>query len=162
MAESVACILFEGKKVLLIKRRDVPVWVLPGGGIDAGETAEEAACREMEEETGFQVEIVRKVAEYIPTNRLAKPTHFFEVRAIGGTAQTGDETAAVDFFAEDDLPKRLPPPYASWIRDAATLHPRMLKKKIEGVTYGALMKLFFVHPILVGRFLLTRCGIHFH
>ena len=26
------------KEILLIKRRDVPVWVLPGGGIDSGES----------------------------------------------------------------------------------------------------------------------------
>jgi 8-oxo-dGTP pyrophosphatase MutT (NUDIX family) len=41
--ESVACILFNNSKILLIKRRDIPVWVLPGGGIDQGESPETAA-----------------------------------------------------------------------------------------------------------------------
>jgi 8-oxo-dGTP pyrophosphatase MutT (NUDIX family) len=145
---------------LLIKRRDIPVWVLPGGGIDAGETPDHAACREMEEETGCRVEIVRKIAEYTPTNRLAKFTHFYEVRPLGGALQTGTETLDVAFFPLDELPKHLPPPYRSWIADAAARRPDLLKKEVEGVNYATLLKLLARHPILVGRFLLTKIGIH--
>src|ERR1700733_3968345 len=103
MDHSVACILFRDSKILLIKRRDIPVWVLPGGGIDQGEKPETAACRETEEETGYQVKIVRKIAEYSPTNRLAKLTHFYEVAVVGGAPKTGAETRAVEFFALDQL-----------------------------------------------------------
>ena len=160
MGESVACILFEGSKVLLIKRRDIPVWVLPGGGIDAGESPESAACREMEEETGFRVEIVRKIAEYSPTNRLARFTHFYEVKALDGALQTGAETLDFAFFPVNSLPKDLPPPYRHWITDAAAKQPGVIKKNVEGVTYGVLLKLLLMHPVLVGRFLLTKLGIH--
>jgi len=159
MDQSVACILFEDSKILLIKRRDIPVWVLPGGGIDQGETPEAAACREMEEETGYQVEIVRKIAEYTPTNRLAKLTHFYEVRPLGGAPKTGAETRAVEFFEVDNLPI-MPPPYRHWIADAAARYPLVLKKNVEGVNYTTLLKLLAQHPLLVGRFLLTKMGIH--
>ncbi|HEX4839775.1 MAG TPA: NUDIX hydrolase [Rhabdochlamydiaceae bacterium] len=159
MAHSVACILFSNSKILLIKRRDIPVWVLPGGGIDPGENPEAAACREMEEETGYQVKIVRKIAEYTPTNRLAKLTHFYEVASCGGAPKTGAETRAVEFFELDKLPI-LPPPYKQWIADASARHPTMLEKPVEGVNYATLMKLLLQHPILVGRFLLTKIGIH--
>lgn len=160
MNESVACILFEDSKILLIKRRDIPVWVLPGGGIDPEETPEQAACREMEEETGCKVEIVRKIAEYTPTNRLAKLTHYYEVKPVQGALKTGAETLDFAFFPLDQLPKKLPPPYQSWIADAAARHPHLLKKPVEGVTYGVLLKLLLQHPVLVGRFLLTKLGIH--
>lgn len=52
------------QKILLIKRRDVPVWVIPGGGIEKGETSEVAAIRETKEESGYDIKIIRKVAEY--------------------------------------------------------------------------------------------------
>jgi len=48
------------QEVLLIKRRDVPVWVLPGGGIEKDETALGAIIREVKEESGFEVKIVKK------------------------------------------------------------------------------------------------------
>ncbi len=157
---SVACILFEEGRVLLIQRRDIPVWVLPGGGIEVGETPEEAACREMEEETGIRVEIIRKVAEYTPRNKLARFTHFFEMKKIGGTPTKGSETRDVAFFSLDHLPKHLPPPYEHWINDAVAHHTDILKKEIEGVGYRTLLKLLLKHPVLVGRFLLTKMGIH--
>lgn len=152
--------MLKENQVLLIQRRDIPVWVLPGGGIEPGETPEAACLREMEEETGYTVKIVRKVAEYSPVNRLTKRTHFYEVEVIGGAPQTGSETRAIEFFSLNHLPKHLPPPYASWISDAAAHHFNPLKKKIEGVSYRVLFKLLLQHPILVGRFLLTKLGIH--
>jgi len=159
MQESVTCILFKDSQILLIKRRDIPVWVLPGGGIDPGENPEAAACREMEEETGYRVKIVRKIAEYTPTNRLSKPTHFYEVEVLSGAPKTGTETQAVQFFDINQLPL-LPPPYHHWIADAAARHAAILKKHVEGVNYRTLLKLFLQHPVLVGRFLLTKIGIH--
>ena len=40
-----------------------PAWTLPGGGAEEGETPEEAACREVREETGYAVELVRLLGE---------------------------------------------------------------------------------------------------
>ncbi|NBO24836.1 MAG: NUDIX hydrolase, partial [Chlamydiae bacterium] len=55
MPQAVAIFLLSPckEKVLLIKRRDVPVFALPGGGVESNESAEEAAIREMGEETGL-------------------------------------------------------------------------------------------------------------
>ncbi len=52
----------ETAKFLLMKRADSKKmmpgkWEFPGGGIDEGETPEEAALRELEEETGLKAEI---------------------------------------------------------------------------------------------------------
>lgn len=159
--QSVSGIVFdEGRKsVLLIKRRDIPVWVLPGGGLDPGETPEQGAVREVLEETGYQVEIVRKTAEYLPVNKMTRLTHAFECKILSGAPHCGDETLDVRFFPLASLPK-LPPPYKGWIEDAAANHPTMLRKQIVGVSYMILLKLFLQHPLLVGRYLLTKLGIH--
>jgi 8-oxo-dGTP diphosphatase len=146
-------------QVLLVKRRDIPVWVLPGGGLDPGESPEEGAMREVWEETGYKSKVVRKVAEYLPVNKMTLLSHLFECQIVSGTATPSAETQEVKFFPLSALPV-LPPPYEGWIRDSAANHPAVLRKKIEGVTYWVLFKLFVQHPILVGRYLLTKLGIH--
>lgn len=69
---AVAVIMNKDNKVLLLKRVDVPEiwqpnkWALVGGGIEKGESAEEAVKREIEEETGLEVD---KCVESFQINR---------------------------------------------------------------------------------------------
>lgn len=152
-----ACVFSDDRKtVLMTKRRDIPVWVLPGGGIDPGETPEQAILREVKEETGLEVRIERKVGEYTPINRIAKFTHVFECSVIGGYRSTSSETKQVDFFSIHSLPRRTPFPYQDWIIDS--LQPRFIHKKLDKITYKQLIKYLITHPILIARFFLSRLG----
>lgn len=162
MEESVAAVIFdrEKRRVLLLKRRDIPVWVLPGGGLEPGEEPQDAALREAEEETGLKLKIERKVAFYIPANKFTRPTHFYECSVIEGQPKTGPETAEIDFFPLDSLPKTLVPFYLTWIDDALLFSPEILRKKIEKTSYWTFIHYLIRHPILVIRFLLSRMGIH--
>lgn len=156
--QSVAGVLFSAdrKSVLLIKRRDVPVWVLPGGGIDLQESSEHAIVREILEETGFTVKVDRLVGDYIPVNRLSKRTHLYECTILEGKASLSSETRGIQFFPLEKLPP-LPPPYLEWILDAKE-KKAPVQKKLTSVNYLALMKNLILHPILVIRFLLARLG----
>ncbi|MEK6220788.1 MAG: NUDIX hydrolase, partial [Chloroflexota bacterium] len=61
----VSTIVFnENNQVLLMLRRDFRVWTLPGGRIDPGETPQEAAVRESQEETGYLIKIERQIGFY--------------------------------------------------------------------------------------------------
>ena len=51
--EAAGGILFDGDKVLLLRKRGLSEIVLPKGHIEEGETAEQAAVREVVEETGY-------------------------------------------------------------------------------------------------------------
>ncbi len=156
---SIAGIVFSPDRtsVLLIQRRDVPVWVLPGGGIEPSETPEGAVIREILEETGFTVKALRLVGEYTPINRLAKHTYLYECSILSGIAASSSETKGVQFFPLSNLPKLIPPPYLDWIADGLAKGPPV-KKRLSGVTYPTLLKNFVLHPILVLRFLLARLG----
>ena len=88
----------EKNAIVLTKRRDVPVWVLPGGGIDEGETPEETVVREAFEETGLGVKIERQVAEYSPINRLTRQTYVYECGVVDGEISRTAETKDVQWF----------------------------------------------------------------
>ncbi len=157
--ESIVGIVFSPDRlsVLLILRRDVPVWVLPGGGIDPHETAEQAVVREILEETGLTVKIDRLIGHYYPINRLTRRTVVYECSKISGDLTISDETKGVKFSPLNSLPP-MPPPYPEWIEDAR-LQKQPISKKIESVTYGKMIVHLFLHPILVIRFLLSRIGL---
>jgi 8-oxo-dGTP pyrophosphatase MutT (NUDIX family) len=56
---SVYAIILDNGKVLLLNTRHTGTYSLPGGGIDIGETLEVALKREVREETGLEIEVVR-------------------------------------------------------------------------------------------------------
>lgn len=145
------------QKVLLVKRCDVPVWVLPGGGIEVDEKPEEAVCREAWEETGLRVKVVRKVANYTPLNRLSKPTYLFECERIDGMIRTGCETKEIAFFDFNQLPRTFFIVHRDWLQDALQhLSTEPLNKPIARVTYFEFFKYFCHHPLQVLRFLLQK------
>jgi len=145
-------------QVLLIKRRDVPVWVLPGGGIESGENPSTAAIREIYEETGLHVTVKREIAEYTPINRLAALTYTFECAAASGTLQTGDETKEIAFFSLNNLPKELFVIHRDWLNDALLNEQSMIRKNIDNVTYRRLFLYLLKNPGQVIRFALSRLG----
>ncbi len=157
--ESVAGVLFDVRreKVLLTQRRDVPVWVCPGGGVEVGESPVCAIEREFLEETGLTVQASRLVGIYRPINRLAKTTLLYECTPLHGHLTLSSETLDVAFFSLKTLPRLIPPPYLEWIDDAYKIAPPV-EKMLSSITYRALVKQFLCHPILVARFLLSRIG----
>ena len=145
-------------KLLLIKRRDVPVYALPGGGVEENETPEQAAIREMKEETNLQVKIVRVIGYYYPISVLTHPTILYECEKIDGIESISNETKEVTYFDLNQLPYRLPPPYPDWIQDGLK-NGSPFFKPISSVTIFKLFRFVFSHPILVIRFLLARMKI---
>ncbi|KGX93959.1 DNA mismatch repair protein MutT [Pontibacillus halophilus JSM 076056 = DSM 19796] len=81
-------ILIQDGKLALIRRnkRGRTYYVVPGGGIEEGETKEEAALREAKEELGVEVQIVKEVA----TLYKERTHYYFLVEMKGGVFGTGE------------------------------------------------------------------------
>jgi 8-oxo-dGTP diphosphatase len=101
-------VLVDGEDRILLalwNEGDRPAWTLPGGGVEPGETPEDAAVREVREETGFDVELVRLLGEdrfTVPAGErvdgsprpLVAVRLVFEARIVGGelTPEVGGTT----------------------------------------------------------------------
>ena len=93
-------------------RRGELAWGLAKGGIEEGETHEEAAIREVREETGLTAEIEADLGDtkyfYVWDDvRIRKTVHFFLMRHTGGdTADRDDEMEEVRWFPLERAIKR--------------------------------------------------------
>ena len=126
---SVAAVIFDAAgRVLLQQRDDNGYWGLPGGGVDLGESVAAAVVREVREETGYTVLVVRlvgvysdpahNVAHYPDGNIVQYVSCLFECRIVGGAATLCAETLALEWFAPDALPTPFVPNHRPRLDDA--------------------------------------------
>ena len=99
---AVGVICLRGDQVLLIRRGAEPrlgEWSLPGGRIEYGERAADAALRELREGTGVEAEITGLVDV---VDGLFPPRHYvlidYAARWLSGEPRAGDDAAEAAFF----------------------------------------------------------------
>src|SRR5262249_30829693 len=93
-------------KIVLGRRNHEPMlgrWSFPSGFVDAGEKLEEAAVREVEEETSVQVRIDRLIGAYSTAGERVIFIAYAGT-VTGGELRNGDETIEVGAFPPDALP----------------------------------------------------------
>jgi ADP-ribose pyrophosphatase YjhB (NUDIX family) len=102
-------VVFKDHKILLIKRHDDGLWAIPGGLVEVGETAAEAALRELSEEVGIRAKIKRLLGVFDSRIWKSKTSmqlfHFvFQAETDNQTPNTSSEALDVGYFSEDELP----------------------------------------------------------
>jgi ADP-ribose pyrophosphatase YjhB (NUDIX family) len=108
-----SAVLFRGEAVLLVERGRPPsegLWSLPGGAIEAGEPAEDAARREVREETGLiaHIEGLAGVYDVIDHNAAGEVVLHYVIacyfgRADDGEPRPGGDASEARFFALDTV-----------------------------------------------------------
>ena len=124
----IACsaVIERGGDYLLARRRDIGWWNLPGGGLEAGETVEEGLLREVREEVGLTVRIIRLVGVYSKPQKNEVVLSFLCKLADETPPTTSDEVSEVGWFRPDALPVDTLPKHRERVLDAATGQPEAI------------------------------------
>ena len=105
---STTCLIATDSGIVVIKRRFDPGlggWAFPGGFIDAEETVEEAAIREVKEETNLDVALDGLLGVYSYVDAVKSGlVVVYQARVMGGEACAGDDAEEVAVYPTDALP----------------------------------------------------------
>ena len=114
-----AIVVDDQRRALLALWNEVsrPRWTLPGGGVELDESPEDGAVREVHEETGYVVELVRLLGidtQVVAAERglatsarpLRKVGVIYEARVVGGelTHEVDGSTDEARWFSLDEIP----------------------------------------------------------
>jgi 8-oxo-dGTP diphosphatase len=121
-----------GGRLLLVRRCDSGTWELPGGRVDVGETAVDAAVRETAEEAGVRVLVTGFAGLFSDPGHVVRSPDgevrqqfalLFRARALGGVPR-GDlhETSEAAWVAPRDLPGLpMQPATRIWVDEALSI-----------------------------------------
>lgn len=123
-----AVVLDPDGRVLLARRDAPPIWNLPGGGMEPGESPWCTAVRETREEVGVDVEVVRLTGVY-DRSPSGDPVLVFLCRHVAGQPTVTDEATEVRWFSVDELPTDINPYQPDRIRDAVGAHHAVLRSQ---------------------------------
>jgi len=131
----------ENNEILLVHRTDHDLWDLPGGGTKDGESPWQAVIREVKEETGLGVEVVRLAGVFYraETNIIS---FRFLCKVVGGSLENwDDEQDEVKYFALDNLPKNIIPSKEQHLQNMLTSNPACILDVHKGLTTKEFIKL---------------------
>ena len=110
---SVGAVVRDGPRILLVRRAKEPargLWTFPGGAVELGEPTELAVRREVQEETGLEIEVERVL---VVVDRIERDEeglvryHYiivdFLARPVGGSLQAGDDADGALWASLADL-----------------------------------------------------------
>ena len=124
---SVGMLVVKDGKCLLIKRGKAPgkgAWAPPSGFVEVGETLEEAAARELKEETGIIAHATELIGAYCEPNDVYGYviTIVYLCEIDGGELIAGDDAEDAGFFDLNEIPKMFFPCFEKAIKRYRETH----------------------------------------
>jgi len=105
------------------------IWMVPGGGIENSENAEQAAVREVCEETGLEVKIKRLLwhVEEVSEKRGQRFVNFFLAEIVGGVLSLGEDP---EFDSENQVLREVEFFSRKEIMNLERVYPEYLKTEL--------------------------------
>jgi 8-oxo-dGTP diphosphatase len=105
-----ACYIVQDGRLLMVRRRlrdGAPEWTGPSGNVEPGETPEQAAVREVQEEVGLTVEVMRRLGERVHP-ATGRHLIYLVCRVVAGepTVVDREEVTAVEWCDRSTVIKR--------------------------------------------------------
>jgi len=120
-------ILNQDNQVLLVLRDDMPLWNLPGGQVESGETFEQALIREIKEEIDVNIEIVDHIGTYKKNdNNIKVRTYLCSIKQ--GIPEIKEEGIYLEYFNLKDLPKNISNKVIMRLRDLANFNGKIINR----------------------------------
>jgi 8-oxo-dGTP diphosphatase len=142
MRQRSGIILIENNKLALIERHRAGkhYFAFPGGGVDEGESPEQAAIREAEEELGILVEIKQKIAEVVFNGNTQ---YYFLAEKLSGEfgSGTGEEFGEYNPVHGTYLPL--------WLPLADLPNNNVLPRELADLVVGSAKEGWPVKPVII-------------
>ena len=124
-------------RVGVLKRKDIQeYYTFPGGGLEEGETLEQGTIREIKEEFGIDVEVVKKLYE-LESKKFNQKEYFFLCEYIGGKFGTGEGPEFSNNPKYIDSGKYLPEIIKKEdVKNIPLLPPEIKEKLVEDIENG--------------------------
>jgi 8-oxo-dGTP pyrophosphatase MutT (NUDIX family) len=114
-----------GTEVLVVHRTKYDDWTFPKGKAEPGESDEDCAVREVEEETGLRCELDRELpaTSYTDAQRRPKRVRYWLMRPVAGDLRFEHEVDNADWLPRDEAAARLSYPRDLRVLEAAFATP---------------------------------------
>lgn len=123
-------VIINNKKLLVTREKGRKLYLLPGGGIEKGESPKQALARELGEELGIlasqnNLEFLGEFSAPATGRKTVRKTHLFLVKKYTGRIHPQNEVAEVKWIGIKDLPNLS----LEWILKHQVA-PELLKRKL--------------------------------
>ena len=128
---------FDDETILMVRQQhpEREIWLLPGGGIEEGETSRMAAVREVKEETSLDISVDRMLwhVEQLKNDGQQRYVNFFLAHVTGGELILGEDP---EFDEAGQVLREVRKVSMDELADLPNVYPEFIRKELAPAISG--------------------------